>query len=437
VRVSNSASFTDSATAAISVLTLGISITAPPGGTAYTASQTVTLQADASDGVSITKVEFYDGGTLRGTDTSAPYRFDWTFTGADNGLHAWTARAYDEAGNTQTSAVVSLIVGVGSPGLEVTRTGNNLTISWTSSDPSFVLQQTSRLGFDDAWTDVLVAPVVNGTAYTVTLPISGAGVQGITNDSGIDVTGASSPQTIDPAAFFQQQAQGFYRLRRSDATPPTVAMIVPSNGTRYSAPRTVTLLADASDNTGVTKIEFYDGGTLRGTDLSPPYGQEWTFTSADNGLHAWTARAYDAAGNIKTSAVVNLTVEVGLPRLLVRKAGNNLTISWTSSDPSVVLQRTTRLGFNDPWTDVPGAPTVNGNVYTVTLDISVSPLQVRLSGTKLALEWFGNAQLQKADSILGPWTDVFGATSPRTIDPTGSAAFYRLSAQGFYRLSGL
>src|SRR5438876_43581 len=52
-----------------------------------------------------------------------------------------------------------------------------------------------------------------------------------------------------------------------------------------------------------------------------------------------------------------------------------------------------------------------------------------LSGGKLTIEWSGNAKLQKADVVTGPWTDVAGATSPRSIDLTGSAAFYRLVAQ--------
>ena len=53
----------------------------------------MTLQALASDNVGVTKVEFYDGATLRGTDTSAPYSFDWTISFSDNGVHSWTARA--------------------------------------------------------------------------------------------------------------------------------------------------------------------------------------------------------------------------------------------------------------------------------------------------------------------------------------------------------
>src|SRR5207244_8859402 len=74
--------------------------------------QTVTLQADASDNVAVARVEFYDGGTLRGSDSSAPYSFDWTVNIADNGSHAWSARAYDAAGNNQTSPAVNLTVNI-------------------------------------------------------------------------------------------------------------------------------------------------------------------------------------------------------------------------------------------------------------------------------------------------------------------------------------
>ena len=34
--------------------------------------------------------------------------------------------------------------------------------------------------------------------------------------------------------------------------------------------------------------------------------------------------------------------------------------------------------------------------------------------------------LQAADSVTGPWADVAGATSPRTVTPSGTAKFYRI-----------
>ncbi|MCP4226239.1 MAG: hypothetical protein GY773_23125, partial [Actinomycetia bacterium] len=78
---------------------------------------------------------------------------------------------------------------------------------------------------------------------------------------------------------------------------------------------TTAVSADASDNVGVTRVEFYDGTTLKGTDTTSPYSYAWTFSSIDNGSHSWTAKAYDAAGNERTSSALSLTVDIPLDPL--------------------------------------------------------------------------------------------------------------------------
>ena len=106
-----------------------VSITSPPSGSTYTSAQTVTISASASDNVGVTKVEFYKGATLRGTDTSAPYAHNWTFTDIENGTHNWTAKAFDGAGNSAVSSIVSLTVNIAAPDTQ------NPTVS-ISSPPS-------------------------------------------------------------------------------------------------------------------------------------------------------------------------------------------------------------------------------------------------------------------------------------------------------------
>ena len=69
------------------------------------------------------------------------------------------------------------------------------------------------------------------------------------------------------------------------------------------APGSTLLAATASDAVGVTKVEFFRGATLIGTDTTAPYEQAVAFTPADIGSVAFTAKAYDAAGNITTSTV--------------------------------------------------------------------------------------------------------------------------------------
>src|ERR1041385_3228446 len=64
-----------------------VSITSPASGTTYTSANTLTITASAtasSKASSITKVEFYDGGVLKATDTTSPYTYGWPITSANN-----------------------------------------------------------------------------------------------------------------------------------------------------------------------------------------------------------------------------------------------------------------------------------------------------------------------------------------------------------------
>jgi len=84
-----------------------VTLGAPATGTAGVAVTLTATAADPDD--SVAKVEFFDGATLLGTDTSNPYSFSWT--PATNGAHGLTARATDSHGAATTSAVVTVQVG--------------------------------------------------------------------------------------------------------------------------------------------------------------------------------------------------------------------------------------------------------------------------------------------------------------------------------------
>ncbi|ADV68760.1 chitinase [Deinococcus maricopensis] len=94
-----------------------------------------------------------------------------------------------------------------------------------------------------------------------------------------------------------------------DTTAPTVSLsATPSTLTSAG---NVTLTATAADNVGVSKVEFYRGTTLLATDTSSPYSATDAFSSsAQNGSYSYTAKAYDAAGNTRTSAAAPVTVNL-------------------------------------------------------------------------------------------------------------------------------
>jgi len=89
-----------------------VSITSPASGMTYTTPQTLTITAQAD--ISVKRVQFFDGTTLKGSDTTSPYTYRWTFTSANNGTHGWTAKAFDGLGGKAVSSAVNLIVNIGS-----------------------------------------------------------------------------------------------------------------------------------------------------------------------------------------------------------------------------------------------------------------------------------------------------------------------------------
>lgn len=90
---------------------VAVSITAPAVNS--TVSGTVNVAATATSSVGISKVEFSVNGSLKRTDTRAPYTYTWYTTTVANGLYSLTAKAYDAAGNVGQSAAVNVSVSNG------------------------------------------------------------------------------------------------------------------------------------------------------------------------------------------------------------------------------------------------------------------------------------------------------------------------------------
>jgi hypothetical protein len=96
---------------------------------------------------------------------------------------------------------------------------------------------------------------------------------------------------------------------------------------------TITLSATASDNVGVTRVEFYVDGALKGTDTTAAYSMTLDSTTLANGGHTLTAKAYDAAGNVATSGAVAFSVSntVASTQLIANAGFESGAASWTAS----------------------------------------------------------------------------------------------------------
>ncbi|MEZ0291079.1 MAG: galactose oxidase-like domain-containing protein [Solirubrobacteraceae bacterium] len=85
------------------------SITSPAEGAVFPWKPTITITAAASDpDGSVTAVEFRDGTSVLGRDTSAPYSYTWR--NAPPGKHILSVRATDNRGAVTTSAPVNITV---------------------------------------------------------------------------------------------------------------------------------------------------------------------------------------------------------------------------------------------------------------------------------------------------------------------------------------
>jgi regulation of enolase protein 1 (concanavalin A-like superfamily) len=104
---------------------------------------------------------------------------------------------------------------------------------------------------------------------------------------------------------------------------PSVSITSPGNGTTFSPLQTITVEANAADSDGtITKVEFYAGSMLIGTEYSAPYSITWSTDTPGN--YALTAKATDNAGAATVSAPVNITVG--------NSASGGLPAPWTSQD---------------------------------------------------------------------------------------------------------
>jgi len=135
-----------------------------------------------------------------------------------------------------------------------------------------------------------------------------------------------------------------------DTTAPTTSITAPANGATVSG--TTTVSASASDNVGVTKVEFYLDGALQSTDTTSPYSWSWATTGAANGSHSLVSKAYDAAGNVGTSATVTVTVSNSSSQQLLGNPGfengSTNTAPWTTTS-GVVDSSTSEPAHSGTW----------------------------------------------------------------------------------------
>lgn len=133
-----------------------------------------------------------------------------------------------------------------------------------------------------------------------------------------------------------------------DTVPPTVSMSAPPDGSSVSG--TITVSANASDDTGVAGVQFLLDGQNLGTEVtSTPYSITWNTAPVSSGSHSLAARARDLGNNLTTSMPITVNVLNGAPAGLVLGYPLNEGAGTKANDDSGNLNTAT-LNGGATWT---------------------------------------------------------------------------------------
>ncbi len=322
-----------------------VSITAPGGGASVTGS--VDLQASASDDSgTVSSVSYYIDGsaTPLATKTTAPYTYTWDSATVSNGTHTIVAKAIDPAGNVGTSNTVSVSVTNGKPDLVVT----SITISPTSPKVG------DLVSFSATIKNQGTATTTSGASYNVSFSVDGTQVAWTGNFGSLAAgatktlsatdgpsgsstwTATSGTHAVAAAVDVLNQVAESNESNNSlnlsvtpgavDPQSPVISITAPSAVTPIRGTQSFT--ATATDNVGVTKVEFYVDGSLKSTDTSNPYSYSWDTTTATNASHSLQTKAYDAVGNVGTSSIT-VTVDNAAPNTSITEPIQAAMVSGT------------------------------------------------------------------------------------------------------------
>jgi hypothetical protein len=155
-----------------------------------------------------------------------------------------------------------------------------------------------------------------------------------------------------------------------DTTAPTVS------ASQSGSSGSITLAATASDNVGVSRVEFYVDNVLKGTDSTAPYALSLDSTTLSNGSHQLTAKAYDEALNSTMSAPIGFSVSNGgtaQQQLLLNSGFESGVSGWVAS--SGVINATGQAAHGGSWKAAlngEGAPNTDSVYQQVAIPSTVS-----------------------------------------------------------------
>jgi len=91
----------------------------------------------------------------------------------------------------------------------------------------------------------------------------------------------------------------------TDTVSPTVNIISPGEASKVSG--NVNVLASATDNISVSRVEFYIDDALQATSTASPFSMTWNTRKAKAGTHTLQCKAFDPSGNLAWSPAVHVS----------------------------------------------------------------------------------------------------------------------------------
>jgi len=151
-----------------------VTLTAPGSGSGYSAPATINLAASGSyTGHTVTAMRFYNGATLLGQSTTAPYSFNWNNVAA--GEYTVYAQALFDDGSTMSSGP-AFISAYNPPPVPASVTvtalaGNAIGVGWgASSDAtSYIVSRNGVVIATVTGTNYVDEGLTSGTPYTYTV----------------------------------------------------------------------------------------------------------------------------------------------------------------------------------------------------------------------------------------------------------------------------
>ena len=317
-----------------------VSITSPVNG-AQLNSGPVAFTANASDDVEVDKVQFFINNTLVSSDEDAPYSYLWQ---ASEGSYSLKARVWDLCGNYTTHTINVTVDPV-----DVCDTD--------TTPPSVSLDAPVHGAILDAGDVALAASAsdANGIASVIFL-VNDVQV-GSDFNAPYDGTWNASPgftkvtaRAIDACGLVSEDIswvtiEDTTPTCDQDSTQPNISLVSPTASDSLS-PGVIQIQANASDATGIEKVQFFIDGVLEHADFTSAYTYDW---NAGPGAHEIKVRAWDNCGNFKAHTVnVNVGDPAGCdndnvqPTIILQNpangatvaAGQTMTIDATATDTS-------------------------------------------------------------------------------------------------------